>query len=83
MSEHTPGKISCSDVLNFICEQFGEDDDSERCRQVKRHLAECPDCGKYCASMESMIGLYRASSPEFPEHAKRLLLTALGIEETR
>jgi hypothetical protein len=80
MSEHTPRNISCNEVLNFICEQFGEeDDDSERCRQVKQHLADCPDCGKYCTSMESMIGLYRVSSPEFPEHAKQILLNALGV----
>jgi hypothetical protein len=80
MSTKATENISCEDVLTFICEQFGEEDDSDRCRAVKEHLDHCPDCGKYCTSMESMIGLYRAASPEFPDHAKRILLNALGIK---
>lgn len=76
--EH-PGGIPCDQVLDFICEQFGEDDDSERCRSVKAHLAQCPDCSSYCNSIDKMIGLYRAASPEFPPHARGVLLHTLGI----
>ena len=75
----TPGGIACDQVLDFICEQFGEDDDSERCRAVKAHLAQCPDCSSYCNSVDKMIGLYRAASPTFPAEAKTLLLGTLGI----
>ena len=74
-----PGGIACDQVLDFICEQFGEDDDSARCLAVKAHLALCPDCTTYCNSIDKMIGLYRAASPEFPEHARGVLLHALGI----
>ena len=77
---HTGDPVTCRNVLDFICEQFGEDDDSERCRAVKRHLEHCPDCTTYCDSMEKMIGLYRAAAPTFPEHARQLLLSSLGIK---
>ena len=78
---HDEPRIACGQVLDFICEQFGEDDDSERCRAVKKHLENCPDCSSYCDSMEKMIGLYRAAAPTFPEHAKIELLHTLGISE--
>lgn len=73
-------EISCSDVLQYICEQFGEDDGSERCMQVKRHLENCPDCNHYCNSLETMIGLYRAASPEFSKEARQVLLHSLGLD---
>lgn len=71
--------MPCRDVLDFICTQFGEDDDSERCRSVREHLARCPDCSSYCDSLEKMIGLYRAASPEFPAQVRDTLLAQLGI----
>ena len=83
MQMHKPFKqanISCTDVLHFICEQFGEDDDSARCLEVKRHLENCPDCTHYCNSLETMIGLYRAASPEFSSDAKQVLLHSLGLD---
>ena len=73
------GDISCADVLRYICEQFGEDDESPRCLTVKAHLAHCPDCARYCDSVEKMIGLYRAASPQFPEQARDAVLAAVGV----
>ena len=81
---HKPFKetnISCSDVLHYICEQFGEDDNSDRCLEVKRHLEDCPDCTHYCNSLETMIGLYRAASPGFSSNAKHVLLHSLGLDK--
>jgi hypothetical protein len=80
MSETTPLQFeSCDDVMNFLCAQFGEDDDSERCQAVKRHLAHCSDCSQYCDSLEKMIGLYRTAAPEFPSDARDQLLRAMGV----
>lgn len=72
-------EINCVDVVNFICEQFGEDDSSERCRLIKEHIAKCPDCGSYCDSMDKMIALYRASSPDFPQSVREHLFKTLGM----
>jgi predicted anti-sigma-YlaC factor YlaD len=72
-------EITCADVVNFICEQFGEDDGSERCRAIREHLQNCPDCSEYCNSMDKMIGLYRASSPDFPSDVRAHLFKTLGM----
>lgn len=72
---------SCEQVLEYICTQFGDDPDSERCRTVRRHLDHCPDCARYCDSIEKLIGLYRASSPLFPDAARSQLLSALGMDD--
>ena len=72
--------VSCSEVLQYICEQFGDEDDSERCLEIKRHLEHCPDCTHYCNSLETMVGLYRAASPEFSTEAKKVLLHSLGLD---
>lgn len=72
---------SCEEVLDYICTHFGDDDDSERCRALERHLEKCPDCKSYCDSIDKMIGLYRASSPCFSNDARRMLLESLGIED--
>ncbi len=73
--------FSCDKVLDFICAQFGEEDDSERCKAVRKHLEECPDCAAYCDSIDKMVALYRAASPSFPASARRHLLETLGITE--
>jgi len=70
---------SCEEVHEYLCSQFGDDTDSERCRAVLSHLEKCPDCARYCNSIEKMIGLYRAASPSFSEQAKEVLLKSLGI----
>jgi hypothetical protein len=72
---------SCQDVMDYICAQFGDDENSERCNELKRHLSHCPNCSNYCDSIEKMIGLYRATSPGFSAEARRMLLESLGIRE--
>ena len=69
--------------MNYICAQFGEAEESSRCIELKQHLANCPDCSTYCDSIEKMIGLYRATSPRFSDHAKQMLLDTLGITEQK
>ncbi|MBN1449162.1 MAG: hypothetical protein JXA28_14640 [Bacteroidetes bacterium] len=73
---------SCQDVVDYICEHFGDDTDSERCLELAQHLEHCPDCNAYCNSIDKMIGLYRATSPCFSDEARHVLLDALGIDET-
>ncbi|MFA6234390.1 MAG: hypothetical protein WC824_09460 [Bacteroidota bacterium] len=81
MSEQRMEFHSCQEVMDFICAQFGDDDNSERCHELQQHLANCPDCSLYCDSIEKMIGLYRATSPCFSEEARRMLLESIGISE--
>ncbi|MDH7516353.1 MAG: hypothetical protein QHI48_10840 [Bacteroidota bacterium] len=80
MAEATdPKGISCERVIEYLCEHFGEEEDSERCRTVKAHVEKCPSCTAYCTSLDAMIALYRAASPSFPEDARKQLFEILGI----
>lgn len=82
MTDQTPMHYdSCEEVMDFLCAQFGEDEDSDRCRAVKAHLAHCTDCAQYCDSLEKMVGLYRASAPDFPENVRNQLLQAIGVKK--
>lgn len=81
MSEQIQQFHSCQEVMDYICAQFGDDENSARCRELQQHLSKCPDCSSYCDSIEKMIGLYRATSPCFSEEARRMLLETLGISE--
>jgi hypothetical protein len=81
MIDTTPADTfdSCVKVLDYICTQFGDDQDSERCKVVRRHLDGCPDCARYCGSIEAMIGMYRAASPQLSREAREHILSVLGI----
>jgi len=74
---------NCNEVIEFICGHFGDDEHSERCAELKKHLSQCPDCAAYCDSMDKLIGLYRAAAPCFPDDARRVLLEALGIKDEK
>ena len=37
-------KVTCKVVMDHICENLGEDLDSEKCIAIKNHLDECEDC---------------------------------------
>ena len=73
-------KIRCKDVLNHICEKLDIDLDSARCRTIKKHIKECPDCLAYLDSMKKTIWLYRAyPNPVLPKGAQKKLFASLKI----
>ena len=52
-------KITCDEVLNYVCENLDEDLHSPKCRLIKSHLNECPDCAVYLKSLKNTINLYK------------------------
>jgi hypothetical protein len=75
--------MKCGDVYLHICDNLDEDINSERCRQIKQHLAECPDCSAYLLTLKKTIGLYRAlPTPAIPATAHReLFKTVTALTE--
>jgi hypothetical protein len=70
--------MKCGDVYLHICDNLDEDIHSERCRQIKQHLAECPNCSAYLTSLKKTIGLYRAlPPPRIPAGAHRELFKTI------
>ncbi len=75
--------MKCSDVYLYICTNLDANLNSARCRQIKKHIAECPDCGAYLDSLRKTIYLYREyPTPHIPRSVhRRLFKTIRTIEE--
>lgn len=70
--------MKCTDVYLHICDNLDQDINSPRCRQIKKHLATCPDCRAYLDSLKKTVALYRAvPAPRAPRSAHAGLLKAL------
>jgi len=72
--------MNCLIVYRHICDNLDQKLDSPRCRQIKKHLAICPDCAAYLDSLKKMIRLYRAvPSPHLTEAAHSRLVRAVRV----
>lgn len=78
MQEH---KTTCKDVMNHICDSLGEDLDSSKCIEIKKHLEECDGCQKYFNSVEDTIKFYKLYNVEISNDAHNRLLDCLGLRE--
>jgi anti-sigma factor RsiW len=74
--------MKCDQVYLHICDNLDENLNSPRCREIKAHLRECPDCQAYLDSLKKTITLYRAiPEPSLPARAHRRLLKSLTTLE--
>jgi anti-sigma factor RsiW len=72
--------MKCGDVYLHICDHLDEDLASPRCRQIKRHLDECPNCRAYLDSLKKTIVLYRAlPEPSVPAETHRELFRTIAL----
>ncbi len=73
--------VSCHEVMHHICDNLGEDLQSERCRAIKQHLETCTCCQNYFSSVETTIEFYRNYTTELPEAAHKRLLDCLDLPD--
>ena len=73
--------VCCSDVLNHICEELDTKLTSAKCRELKRHLEQCPNCTAYLDSLRKTIMLYSSTpNPRLPQKARKKLFAALKLK---
>jgi anti-sigma factor RsiW len=71
--------MKCEDAYRFICDNLDAKMDSPRCRQIKQHLASCPECRRYLRSLRTTVALYRKEpSPHVPTAVHRNLLALVS-----
>jgi len=58
--------MRCKEAYLFICDNLDQPVDSPECREIRRHIADCPDCQSYLDSLKKTVSLYR-SMPS-PKH---------------
>lgn len=73
--------IRCPDVLNHICEELDTELSSARCREIRRHLANCPNCTAYLDSLKKTIKLYRSyPKAHVPKKARKELFAVIRFK---
>ena len=74
----------CKEVYLHICENLDQDLNSPQCRQIRRHLEECPDCRAYLETLRKTVTLYRvAPTPALSSRITKKLLKSLREEMGR
>ena len=75
--------MKCSDVYLYVCTNLDQNLNSARCRRIKKHIAECPDCNAYLDSLRKTVFLYREyPTPRVPQSVHRRLFKVIRtIEE--
>jgi predicted anti-sigma-YlaC factor YlaD len=72
----------CPDVVKHICVELDARLKSAQCREIKKHLAKCPNCTAYLDSMKKTIRLYAAyPDPHLPAKARKQLFAVLKLQE--
>jgi len=74
-------KVNCKDVMQHICESLGEELNSEKCIEIKKHLEECTGCKKYFESVEITIDCYRKYNVKMPEDVHERLMKFLDLDD--
>jgi hypothetical protein len=72
--------VACRDIFRHICENLDENMDSPECREIRKHMDDCPDCVAYLDSLKKTVRLYRVyPSPKVPGTAHRRLIAKLKL----
>lgn len=76
--------IRCSEVASYVCENLTEGINSPRCRALKKHLAECPNCTAYLDSLRKTVHLFKTvGDPRLPGNVRKHLHSVINVEELR
>jgi predicted anti-sigma-YlaC factor YlaD len=72
--------IRCSEVSKHICDNLDSRLDSPQCREIRRHIHECPNCYAYLDSVKKTVHLYRVEDiPHVSERTRRKLMAVLKL----
>ncbi|MBF8248612.1 MAG: hypothetical protein HW374_1412 [Bacteroidetes bacterium] len=72
---------NCVDVAEHICENLDYKLSSRKCREIKKHLAECPNCTAYLDSLKKTVKLYHmVRNPRIPSSSRAKLYKVLKLE---
>lgn len=73
--------VHCPDVLNHICEELDTKLTTAQCRELKRHLAKCPNCTAYLDSLKTTIKLYSSvPAKHSPQKLRKQLFATLRLK---
>jgi len=74
-------KVSCKEVMQHICQNLGNELNSEKCIEIKNHLDKCTRCQEYFKSVEITIECFKKYNVELPKDAHQRLMEFLNLDE--
>ncbi len=74
-------KPTCKDVMSHICDNLGEEINSQKCIDIKAHLESCDNCQHYFNSVETTIEFYKKYNVKLSDDAHVRLINFLGLGE--
>lgn len=77
----TENKPECRDVMAHICDNLGEELNSEKCVLIKAHLENCDNCQHYFNSIETTIEFYKKYNVNLSVEGHERLIEFLGLKE--
>jgi predicted anti-sigma-YlaC factor YlaD len=73
--------VHCKDVAKHLCENLDHQLNSLMCREIKKHLQECPNCTAYLDSLKKTISLYQSvSTPHLSSSVHKKLCAVLKLK---
>jgi hypothetical protein len=70
-------KLRCDQVVNYVCDDIEVSRSSPVCRQIREHLANCPDCSKYVQSLRKTVKLYQTYEVTVPHDLHERVMQSL------
>ena len=66
--------------IEEICDQFSEYLDSDKCKEIKKHLEDCPTCCAYVDTIRKTVELYKELPEDcVPEDVQERLMKVLKL----
>lgn len=68
--------------MKLICQQFGEDIDSEICEEVKKSLENCPECRIHFDSIKKVVNIYKSheQDSDIPNNLSNRIIKSLNLK---
>ncbi len=76
-------KITCRSLLASLSDYIDGTLEEQICREIERHMVECPDCRVVVDTLRKTIYLYHATSEEeaMPADVRQRLYRRLNLDE--
>ena len=73
--------MNCDEILNKICDELGEDINSDMCAEIRAHLKECSECREQVTSVRQTVDLFRClKDKDVPGSVHERLIKMLNVE---
>lgn len=72
--------LACRKVARHLLEELDGDLQSRACSEIRKHLAQCPNCTAYLDSLRKTVLLYRRfPDPHTPKRIREKLFAVLKL----